>query len=85
MEDERISAIIYSVLMDVRDTLKLPIHSTLERTFIYSAILTVVSIFLTLICDTGGNSGSQSSTLMIRGLSTGDFELKDYWKIMDGV
>ena len=46
------------------------------------AILTVVSIFLTLICDTGGNSGSQSSTLMIRGLSTGDFELKDYWKII---
>ena len=46
------------------------------------AILTVVSIFLTLICDTGGNSGSQSSTLMIRGLSTGDFELKDYWRII---
>ncbi len=37
--------------------------------------LTAVSVFLTTICDTGGNSGSQSSTLVIRGLATHDFEL----------
>lgn len=44
--------------------------------------LTVISVFLTLICDTGGNSGSQSSTLIIRGLATGDFKTKDVFKIV---
>lgn len=44
--------------------------------------LTAISVFLTTLCDTGGNSGSQSSTLVIRGLATRDFELKDFWKVM---
>lgn len=44
--------------------------------------LTAISVFLTTICDAGGNSGSQSSTLMIRGLSTHDFELRDYPKVI---
>jgi len=44
--------------------------------------LSVVSVFLTLICDCAGNSGNQSSTLIIRGLSTHDFTLRDYFKIL---
>lgn len=44
--------------------------------------LTAISVFLTTLCDTGGNSGSQSSTLIIRGLATKDFELKDYFKVL---
>lgn len=44
--------------------------------------LTAISVFLTTLCDTGGNSGSQSSTLIIRGLATNDFELKDYFKVL---
>ncbi len=44
--------------------------------------LTAISVFLTTLCDTGGNSGSQSSTLIIRGLATGDFEMKDYFKVL---
>lgn len=44
--------------------------------------LTVIAVFLTTICGTGGNSGTQSSTLMIRGLATGDFEIKDYGKVI---
>lgn len=44
--------------------------------------LAVVSIFLTMVCDCAGNSGSQASTLMIRGLSTGDFKTSDFFKIL---
>ena len=32
--------------------------------------------------DTGGNAGSQSSTLIIRGLATGDIKLSDAFKVL---
>ena len=32
--------------------------------------------------DTGGNSGSQSSTLIIRGLATGEIQLRDWAKVL---
>ena len=44
--------------------------------------LTAISVFLTTLCDTGGNSGSQSSTLIIRGLATEDFTMKDYPRVI---
>ncbi len=37
--------------------------------------------FIPMLTDTGGNAGSQSSTLIIRGLATGDIELKDWLKV----
>lgn len=36
--------------------------------------------FLPLLIDSGGNAGSQAATLMVRGLATGDVELKDWFK-----
>ncbi|MDO5035984.1 MAG: magnesium transporter, partial [Porphyromonas sp.] len=41
----------------------------------------ILSIFIPMLMDTGGNSGAQSSTLVIRGLATGDIELKDWFKV----
>jgi len=38
-------------------------------------------IFLPIITQTGGNSGNQSSTLMIRGLATGDLRFRDIGKV----
>jgi len=38
--------------------------------------------FMQLITGTGGNSGTQSSTLMIRGLATGELEFKDIGKVL---
>ncbi|MDO4975297.1 MAG: magnesium transporter, partial [Alphaproteobacteria bacterium] len=35
-----------------------------------------------MLMGTGGNSGSQSSTLIIRGMATGDLELSDFLKVM---
>lgn len=39
--------------------------------------------FLPLLIDSGGNAGSQSSTLMVRALATGDVQLRD-WASMLG-
>ncbi|MEB3428641.1 magnesium transporter [Citroniella saccharovorans] len=43
---------------------------------------TVLSMFIPMLMDTGGNAGSQSSTLIVRALATGDVEIKDAFKIM---
>lgn len=42
----------------------------------------VLTAFIPMLMDTGGNSGSQSSTLIIRGLATGDIVLRDVWKVL---
>lgn len=42
----------------------------------------VLATFIPMLMDTGGNSGNQSSTLIIRGLATGDISLTDGWKVI---
>ncbi len=37
--------------------------------------------FLPLLIDSGGNAGAQSATLIIRGLATGDLQMKDWFKL----
>ncbi len=37
--------------------------------------------FLPLLIDSGGNAGSQSATLMVRALATGDVELSDWYRL----
>lgn len=44
--------------------------------------IVVLTAFIPMLMDTGGNSGNQSSTLVIRGLATGDVEVNDIWKIL---
>ena len=42
----------------------------------------VLALFLPLIISSGGNSGSQASTLMIRAMALGEVDLRDWWKVM---
>ncbi|MEY2598506.1 MAG: hypothetical protein RLZZ244_698 [Verrucomicrobiota bacterium] len=42
----------------------------------------VLSLFIPLIISSGGNSGSQASTLIIRALALGEITLRDWWRIM---
>ncbi|MGN1054303.1 MAG: magnesium transporter [Erysipelotrichaceae bacterium] len=42
--------------------------------------LPILVAFIPMLMDTGGNCGAQSSTLIIRGLATGEIELKDILK-----
>jgi len=41
-----------------------------------------LALFLPLIISSGGNSGSQASTLVIRALALGEVTLADWWKVM---
>ncbi len=38
-------------------------------------------LFIPLVISSGGNSGSQSSTLVISGLATNDIKAADWWRI----
>lgn len=42
----------------------------------------VLALFVPLIISSGGNSGSQAATLVIRALALGEVSLKDWWKVM---
>lgn len=47
----------------------------------FSAVPLLVS-FIPMLMDTGGNCGSQSSTLIIRGLALGEIKFKQIFKVM---
>ena len=42
----------------------------------------VLVFFLPLLVGSGGNAGSQSATLMVRALATGDVVMKDWFKLL---
>lgn len=42
----------------------------------------VLALFVPLIISSGGNSGSQATSLIIRGLALKEFGFMDWWKIM---
>jgi magnesium transporter len=42
----------------------------------------VLALFVPLIISSGGNSGSQASTLVIRALALGEVRLRDWWRVM---
>ncbi|HEY8831556.1 MAG TPA: magnesium transporter [Gemmatimonadaceae bacterium] len=41
----------------------------------------VLALFIPLIISSGGNSGSQATSLIIRALALGEIRLKDWWKV----
>lgn len=43
---------------------------------------TILTAFIPMLMDTGGNAGSQSSVSIIRALSLNDIEFKDIFKVM---
>lgn len=42
----------------------------------------ILAAFIPMLMDTGGNSGSQSSTLVIRGLALGEIMPRDIFKVL---
>jgi magnesium transporter len=41
----------------------------------------VLALFVPLIISSGGNSGSQASTLVIRAIALGEVTLRDWWRV----
>ena len=42
----------------------------------------VLALFIPLIISSGGNSGSQASTLIIQAMAVGELTIKDWWRVM---
>jgi len=42
----------------------------------------VLALFIPLIISSGGNSGSQATSLIIRSLALREMQLKDWWKVL---
>ena len=42
----------------------------------------VLALFVPLIISSGGNSGSQAATLIIRAMAIGEVRLRDWWRVM---
>lgn len=42
----------------------------------------VLALFVPLIISSGGNSGSQASTLIIQAMAVGEIELPDWWRVL---
>ena len=42
----------------------------------------VLVLFIPLIISSGGNTGSQASTLIIRAMALGEVRLRDWWRVM---
>jgi magnesium transporter len=42
----------------------------------------VLALFVPLIISSGGNSGSQAATLIIRAMALQEIGLKDWWYVM---
>ena len=46
------------------------------------AVQVVLTAFIPMLMGTGGNSGSQSSVMVIRALSLGELEFSDFWRVV---
>lgn len=42
----------------------------------------VLALFIPLIISSGGNSGSQATTLVIRAMALGEVHLRDWWRVI---
>jgi len=42
----------------------------------------VLALFVPLIISSGGNSGSQASTLVVRAMALGEVRLQDWWRVI---
>jgi magnesium transporter len=58
--------------------------TTTAMTYFEGAIekAVVLALFVPLIISSGGNSGSQATSIIIRALALRELELKDWWKVL---
>ena len=71
--------IVWLLILMLSATLTGAIITKYENAF---AAVPLLVAFIPMIMDTGGNCGSQSSTLIIRGLATDEIEVKEVFKVL---
>ena len=45
-------------------------------------LMLCLALFIPMLMDTGGNSGSQSAVAVVRALSLGDITIRDFWAVV---
>lgn len=70
--------IVWLLILMLSATITGAIITDYEAAF---AVFPVLVSFIPMIMDTGGNCGSQSSTLIIRGLATDEIQIKQVLKV----
>lgn len=71
--------IVWLLVLMISDMVSGVILGQFESAFI---ALPVLVTFIPMLTDTGGNAGSQSSTLIIRGMAVGELQERDWFKIL---
>ncbi|WP_447581698.1 magnesium transporter [Anaerotignum faecicola] len=71
--------IVWLLVLMISGTVSSAIISGYESVLASSIIL---SSFFPILMDTGGNAGSQSSTLIIRGMAIGEIQMADVFKVL---
>jgi len=88
LEEEYLKATVFSMAKKrVVWLLVLMITATFTQAIIRSyegmlATYVILTAYIPMLMGTGGNSGSQASTLVIRGLALGHIEMKDFFTII---
>ena len=87
--EEEYFRIVFSkrILNRVTWLVVLVIAATISQTILkrYSGVLSsmiALAYFIPMLTGSGGNTGSQSSTLIIRALATGEVKSKEWWRIL---
>lgn len=70
--------IVWLIALVIFNLLTIKILASYEEVLASAIALT---FFIPLLIGTGGNTGTQSATLMVRALATEDIELNQWWKI----
>jgi magnesium transporter len=73
------SRVMWLLLLFGAATISSSIISSFEEVL---SSLVALAFFIPLIVDTGGNTGSQSATLMIRSMATGEIKYNHFYRIM---
>jgi magnesium transporter len=56
--------------------------SALGSSRVRSSARPVLTLFIPLIISSGGNAGSQASTLVIRAMALGEVRAADWWRVL---
>lgn len=73
---KRISWLVMLVFANIFTGLGIAYFEEIIETYI------VLVFFLPMLVGSSGNAGSQASTLMVRGLATGDVKIADWWRLL---
>lgn len=71
--------IMWLLILMVSSTITGAIITNYENAF---AAIPLLVAFIPMLMGTGGNCGSQASTLVIRGMAMDEIKLKDYFKVL---